>query len=113
MENKELLDRVIKSRLEDALKVDVNSDEGRRSFAQAMEAIDRQIQLEKIEQSKEDEKKNKLIKIIEVAAVPTGLFVLDLLSKRYFIRMVCNFEKDYTFTTTAGKSLSSIFRFKR
>ena len=115
MENIKLLEDVIKNRLEIA-EHDVESEESKRAFKEAMEAIDRMIQIEKIEVSRkteEEQKKNDIFRIIEVAGVPVGLFVLDCLFKRYYMRTVCNFEKDYTFTTTPGKSISGLFKFKK
>ena len=125
-----LLDEVIERRLEIAADEPV-SEESKRVFKEAMEAIDRKIQLERIEVSrkeveskellereklsrtKEEQKKNDIMRIVEVVAVPVGLFMLDCLFKRYYMRSVCNFEKDYTFTTTPGKSISGLFKFKK
>lgn len=130
MENVYLLEQVIKDRLKVALD-DLESDESKRAFKEAMEAIDRMIQIERIDvsrleleskdrleesklnKSKEEQRKNDILRIVEVVAVPVGLFVLDCLFKRYYMRSVCNFEKDYTFTTTPGKSISGLFKFKR
>lgn len=130
MENIKLLEDVIKNRLEIA-EDDVESEESKRAFKEAMEAIDKMIQLEKLEVSKlevenkerlerekfdktnREQKKNDILRIVEVVAVPVGLFVMDCLFKRYYMRSVCNFEKDYTFTTTPGKSISGLFKFKK
>lgn len=148
MENIKLLEDVIKNRLEIA-EDDVESEESKRAFKEAMEAIDKMIQLEKLEVSKlevenkerlereklevskleaenkerlerekfeksnKEQKKNDILRIVEVVAVPVGLFTLDCLFKRYYMRSVCNFEKDYTFTTTPGKSISGLFKFKK
>lgn len=67
----------------------------------------------KFENSKEDTKKSNVIRWVEVVAVPVGILVLDFAFKRSFATRVCNFEKDYTFTTTAGRSISGLFKFKR
>lgn len=130
MENIKLLEDVIKNRLE-ITEDDVESEESKRAFKEAMEAIDKMIQLEKLEVSKlevenkerlerekfeksnREQKKNDILRIVEVVAVPVGLFVMDCLFKRYYMRSVCNFEKDYTFTTTPGKSISGLFKFKK
>lgn len=125
-----LLDQVIESRLRSAAD-QPESEESKRIFKEAMEALDKMIQYEKIEvsrleleskermekeklaKSKEEQKKNDIMRIIEIAGVPVGLFILDCLFKRYYMRSVCNFEKDYTFTTTPGKSISGLFKFKK
>lgn len=99
-------------------------EEDKTAFKHAMEACDRLIQIEKIENEEKarneklkkeqsDEKFNKTIRIVEVAAVPVALFVADCLFRVYMTRTVCNFEKDYTFTTSAGKGISGLLRFKK
>lgn len=140
------LERLIDDNLEEANeRLDLDSDEYKQSYKNAMAAIDRYIQIkrigteekeltqkleiekekfkiekekfeiekEKCEKLKEEQNFNRVIRIIEVAAVPVGLFVLDCLFKRYYMRQVCNFEKDYTFTTTPGRSISGLFKFKK
>ena len=55
------------------------------------------------------------------AAAQIGIFAAGLIlgpfiesaCKRGYARMLCEFEKDYTFTTTAGRQLSGLFRFKK
>ena len=113
MRHKDLLEKVIKDRLTLALSDDVGSESEKENFKEAMEAIDRAIELEKIEQAKEEQVKNRVIKYIEIAAIPAALMTLDFLFKRKYMKDVCNFEKDYTFTTTPGRSISSFFRFKK
>ena len=144
MENKDLLEQVIEDRLNTSLDNEVDEKVRSQAHKEAMEAIDRQIQLKKLESSDEEQtikagfekdkidlekdkidlektkfelektekKSNRIIKIVEIAAIPVGLFVADCLFKRYYMRQVCNFEKDYSFTTTPGKGISSLFRFK-
>ena len=131
MENLYLLDEVIEDRLNVAMDGRSSEEESKKAFKEAMEAIDRMIQIERIEVSKleleskerleekkltktkEEQKKNDIFRIVEVAAVPIALFIADCLFKRYYMRSVCNFEKDYTFTTTPGKSISGLFKFKK
>lgn len=148
-ETKELLEKVVTQRLNEALECDVESEEGKRAFKEAMEAIskcielekiesaeeaqlynrdlermkvesaeeakdkDRELEREKIEMSKKEQNQNKWIKFIEVAAIPVGITLLNFALNRYYIRTICNFEKDYTFTTSPGKGISGLFRFKR
>lgn len=52
------------------------------------------------------------LKLFEVLAAMIVVPAIDYAVKNTFARTLCNFEKDYTFTTTAGKSLSSLFKFK-
>lgn len=122
--NKNLLDEVIKDRLEKALYDDADSDEANVTFRQAMEAVDREIELSKIEASREEQTKKQelaakeakrtlVIRCIEIGAVTVAAPVIGYLFNRSFARDICNFEKDYTFTTSAGRSLSKLFNFKK
>lgn len=111
--NKELLEKVINNRLKDSLSDILDPEEKETAFKEAMEAMDRHIELERAESVKGEQKSNRIIKYIEIAAVPAGLLVLDYCFKWKFMKTVCNFEKDYTFTTTPGRSVSNIFRFKK
>lgn len=132
--NKELLDQVIEGSLIDVQDHDVCSEPHNKAFKEAMEAYDRRIELEKIEEKQKEltlkereldlrekelankeksEKGNKVLKYIEIIAVPIGVLTLDYVFKRSFMKSVCNFEKDYTFTTTPGKSISSLFKWKK
>lgn len=123
-DQKEQLEKVIEDRLESTLLYEEGSEEAIRAFKEATRAIELLNEAEKLEYQKESEKKrieeteriekkNTVLKIVEIAAVPVGLFVLDAIFKNHYMKKVCNFEKDYTFTTTAGKGLSSLFQFRR
>ena len=129
----ELLEKVMNDRLTKAIDERLDPEERSKALEEGLEVADRYIQLEKIEldesiqlrkieldesiqlrkieDTEKENNKNRTIKYIEVA-VPVGLLILDGLFKRYFMRQVCNFEKDYTFTTTPGRSISGLFRFK-
>jgi hypothetical protein len=126
--NRELLEKVIETRLTDALELDAESDESQSALKEAMVAIDKETELTKMdiaheeqnEKRKADEKFrdaeshiNVMLRIIEVAAIPIGILIIDIVARDKFAKRICNFEKDYTFTTTPGRSLSSLFRFKR
>lgn len=111
--NKDQLDKVIDDRLESVLIYEEGSDEAKQAFKEAMKAIELRNEMEKIEDTKKSEKKNTVLKVVEIAAVPVGLFVLDCLFKNHYMKKVCNFEKDYTFTTTPGRGLSSLFQFRK
>lgn len=121
---KEQLEQVIEDRLESALLYEEGSEDSIRAFKEATRAIELLNEAEKLEHQKESEliriteterseRKNTVLKVIEIAAVPVGLFVLDCVFKNHYMKKVCNFEKDYTFTTSAGKGLSSLFQFRR
>lgn len=135
--NKELLDEVTKKYLEAALESDANSEEGAAAFKQAMAAVDRQVEVTKIEaaskeqeqkqqlaeaelaakkeMAKEDRTQNKWLKILEIGATAVIVTVVravcDHVSNDRYMEKICNFEKDYTFTTTPGKATSRMFKF--
>ena len=113
MENKELLEKVINDRLEKSLSEDIDPEMKKVYFKEAMEALDRQNEIDRSDSMKKEQNLNRVIRYVEVAAVPAGLMLLDSLFKWRFMKTVCNFEKDYTFTTTPGRSISSFFRWKR
>jgi hypothetical protein len=113
--NVQLLDSVINDRLKRALE---NTDKTDKSFEEAMSAIDRKNELAKTEASSEDllkkreietkrQRRDTIIKCIEIAATVIVLPLIDYQVKKSFMYKCCNFEKDYTWTTTPGRSVSS------
>lgn len=123
-DNKKLLDGVIKDRLEKALFEEGDDEEVNAAFKQAMEAVDREIELSKIEASREEQVKKQelaakearntwILRGIELGVVAIVAPTIGYLFNRSFARDICNFEKDYTFTTSAGRSLSKLFNFKK
>ena len=57
--------------------------------------------------------KDRLIKCGEIALAVIVTPMIEAGCKKAFAKMICDFEKDYNFTTMAGKSLSGIFKFKK
>jgi hypothetical protein len=126
-QNRELLEKVIQDRLTKALE---DAESNPKAFEEAMKAIEKQNDIDKnkhvveldkekikLEESKntQEVKKHKrdiLIKCVELGAVAVVIPLIDAGFKRAFAETICNFEKDYTFTTTAGRGLSSLFRWK-
>lgn len=102
-ENKALLDEVIKDRLEKSLDEDAENRE--EAFREAMDAIDRQNELDK-------NNKDRIVKIVEIGAAIVAVPLIEAGTKKAFAKLICEFEKDYTFTTSAGKTLANLFRFK-
>lgn len=102
-ENKTLLEEVIKDRLERSL--DENEEAREEAFREAMDAIDRQNELDK-------NNKDRIVKVVEIGAAIIAVPLIEAGCKKAFAKMICEFEKDYTFTTSAGKALGNLFRFK-
>lgn len=112
METKELLEKIVSERLEKAADENASEEEKRAAFKEAMEATDRVVELGKIESDK-DKKLNRALKYVELVAIPVTLMAVDFAFKMRYTKTVCNFEKDYTFTTQAGRSISQFFKFKK
>ena len=102
-ENKELLEAVIKDRLTKSLG---DSDEASEAFKEAMEAIDRQNTLDK-------DSKDRIVKFVEIGTAVVLAPLIEVGCKKAFAHMICEFEKNDSFTTMAGKSLSGLFKFKK
>lgn len=113
MEIKELLEETVKNRLEQIAGDDIAEEDKKQAFDEAMKAADRVIEIEKVEAEKDSKKINKILKYVEIVAVPVGLATLDYIFKTRFATRICNFEKDYTFTTQAGRSVSQFFRWRK
>lgn len=140
--NRKLLESVIEDRLKRAEISQPGNEEDKQVFKEAMEALSKKIELDKIEVSHDEQVEKLKIENERLKAecdknlrdeaakkkeankdrlVQVGLFVagltigelVDYLKKKAFARDICEFEKDYTFTTHAGKGLSSLFRWKK
>ena len=131
--NKQLLDEVIEKRLEQTLKSDANPEDN-VAFKQAMEAIDRQIKISELEANrqleiskfeaacaeqnlkhetaKSDINWSRAFKVVEFVVAPVAMAAIQHKHNMDFAHVLCMFEKDYTFTTTAGRQTSKFFNFK-
>ena len=103
-ENKKLLEEVIKDRLTKSLGSD--PDEASEALKEAMEAIDRQTVLDK-------DDKDRIVKFVEIGTAVVLAPLIEVGCKKAFAHMICEFEKNDSFTTMAGKSLSGLFKFKK
>ena len=73
-------------------------------------AIDKQIELDKIKAKQNSNRSEKAIKRIEMGATLVVGSLIGLKCNTLFAKTICEFEKDYMFTTTAGKTLSKLFK---
>ena len=103
-ENKKLLEEVIKDRLTKSLGSD--PDEASEALKEAMEAIDRQTVLDK-------DDKDRIVKFVEIGTAVVLAPMIELGCKKVFAHMICEFERNDSFTTMAGKSLSGLFKFRK
>lgn len=103
-ENKKLLEEVIKDRLTKSLGND--PDEASEALKEAMEAIDRQTVLDK-------DDKDRIVKFVEIGTAVVLAPLIEAGCKKAFAHMICEFERNDSFTTMAGKSLSGLFKFRK
>ena len=103
-ENKKLLEEVIKDRLTKSLGSD--PDEASEALKEAMEAIDRQTVLDK-------DDKDRIVKFVEIGTAVVLAPLIETACKQAFAHMICEFERNDSFTTMAGKSLSGLFKFRK
>ena len=104
----------------DRLTMAMNNADGSKEqtafMKEALDAIDRIIELEKLDDArkdKRDEKKwNRIFKAAEIGGTIWLIPTMNYLFNMKFAKQICNFEKDYTFTTTPGRTLGSLFRRK-
>ena len=134
METKELLELVVCELLEKSRDEDLPEAQKKQIFEEAMKATDRYIEVSKMEtkriveigkmettrsvelskiESDKEKKLNQALKYVELIGIPVALMAVDFAFKMRYTKTVCNFEKDYTFTTQAGRSISQFFRFKK
>lgn len=124
-ENRELLSKVIQSRLETALDSNAEPEEAKLAYKEAIDAIDRQIEMEKAETSKSEQiqkeenrkkeaKWNNIFRWVEIGCVTLVTPIIAAIIDNRFADKVMRFEKSDSFTSTPGKTrISSIFRSRR
>lgn len=132
-ENRILLDKVIKDRLEAALKSD--SEEAKQAFKEAMDAVSKQIEFDKIDVAHEEqlakmkmeedknlreeaanEEKLRKDRYVQIGIFAAGLIatpIIEVVTKSIYADKICRLEQFDTFTTSAGRGISSWFRFKK
>ena len=121
-QNRKLLDEVTKDRLKRALDTNANTDEAKAAFREAMEAVEKQTEMSKLDASREEQKKkqkqakletalNVGVKVLEIGVLLVGVPLMNHCFNMKYAKELCHFEKDYTFSTQAGKATSKLFRF--
>lgn len=103
--NKELLNELIAIKLQKEAEFTKTNNKSSDDYDNLMKAIEKATKLKDID----DQSKHKYI------ALATGIIVTPMIDygvKKVLAKMLCEFEKDYTFTTSAGKSLMGMFKFK-
>ena len=88
-------------------------EEMRQEFELHRDELNYYREKEKAELEAKKARNEMLIKGIEIAAAVIVTPLIDMRCKTTFAHMLCEFEKDYNFTTMAGRSLSGLFKFKK
>ena len=104
--NEELTNELIQDRMEQILEGDLDPEEEERLFKQAMTAIDKQNECDKT-------LLNSGLKVLEIAGLVLVVPAMDYFAKDRFMKKLCTWERDQTFTTTPGRSISSFFRWNK
>jgi hypothetical protein len=121
-ETKELIDEVLKVNLKQSLE-DSNLERAERALDNAILLIDKKIEINKVElevekanSSTKSDKKNRVLKVLEVVAVPVAIVVInhvfDYRTKVSCIDMISKYERSDTYTSTPGRSLSQLFKWR-
>ena len=84
----------------------------RQKFKMKELNVNKKIEEAKMKLENDQAAKDRLIKCGEIALAVIVTPMIEAGCKKAFAKMICDFEKDYNFTTMAGRSLSSIFKFK-
>lgn len=90
---------------------ELEKDQLNREFEASENAKNRKFEEKKIKLEYNNNKKERLVKAMEIGAMIAVPMITAGYNKK-FAKMLCNFEKDYTFTTTAGRSLGGLFKLK-
>ena len=85
----------------------------RQKFKMKELNVNKKIEEAKMKLENDQAAKDRLIKCGEIALAVIVTPMIEAGCKKAFAKMICDFEKDYNFTTMAGKSLSTIFKFKK
>lgn len=88
-------------------------EERRQEFELQRDELNYYREKEKAELEAKKARNEMLIKGIEIAAAVIVTPLIDMKCKTTFAHMLCEFEKDYNFTTMAGRSLSGLFKFRK
>lgn len=104
--NDELMDELIQDRMEKILEGDLDSEEEDRLFKQAMTALDKQNESDKT-------MGNIGTKALEIVGLVLIVPAIDYFGKERFMKKLCTWETNQSFTTTPGRSISNFFRWNK
>ena len=92
------------------IKCRENSDDIKAKIER--DRLNADVQNSCIEHDIEKSKNNSqtALRVLEIAAAVVVAPIVEHKFRKGFAKMICEFEKDYNFTTTAGRSLSKLFK---
>ena len=92
------------------IKCRENSDDIKAKIER--DRLNADVQNSCIEHDIEKSKNNSqtALRVLEIAAAVVVAPIVENKFRKGFAKMICEFEKDYNFTTTAGRSLSKLFK---
>ena len=105
-EDRELWNEALNKRLNIVNAAKPGSEEESEAFKEALQMVDRDIERAKAI-------RDGWIRVAEIGATAVVAPLVGYATHKGLAKMLCMFEKDYTFTTTAGRALSGLFRFKK
>lgn len=97
----------------EALDHEFNLEVIKQKFKMKEMNISKKIEEAKLKLENDQAAKDRLIKCGEIALAVIVTPMIEAGCKKAFAKMICDFEKDYNFTTMAGKSLNALFKFKK
>ena len=131
---KELMGTVAAERLDYARNCDAGDDAGDKAFEQGITAfkayvemakiddahneeidrreLEREKQLREEELKRETAKKDRWMKGIEIGLVVVAAPIIGMVCNKNLAKFICKAEQFETFTSTAGRSLGKMFKFK-
>ena len=90
---------------------ELEKDKRNNEFEASENAKNRKFEEKKMRLDDDSTKKDRILKAAEIGAMIAIPLITAGCNKK-FAKMLCNFEKDYTFTTTAGRTLGGLFKLK-
>lgn len=94
-------------------KHELNRDKRNHEFEMTKLETEQALELKKLDTEGKRQTIDRLMKVVEIGATVVAAPLIEAGCKKAFAHMLCEFEKDYNFTTMAGKSLSGIFKFRK
>ena len=110
LEKETLKSNLEKERDEENRKFQMKLEDAKHEHEMNKMEAEHNHDMKKVEMEAKQAKLNTAIKVAEIAAAVIVAPLIDHGCKKTFAHMLCEFEKDYNFTTMAGRSLSGLLK---